>query len=385
MSNEIDTRTAYVTEYDTIVGVCTARRPARMQGAVRGRCTMHRRLPFSFAVAGLLLVGCSDASLTPVQPDKMRTATSDRQGNNTPVAPTARLLATLESAFGSTVGPGGALFVTEPVAGRISRVDPETGAVTTFASGLPINAIGGGGPYDVAFLGQTAYVLVSFVTPEAGGSGVDGIYRVDGPNTFTLIADIGAFNRANPPETNFFVATGVPFALELYRGGFLVTDGHLNRVLHVSLDGEITELIAFSNIVPTGLAVSGNTVYMAQAGPIPHLPQNGRVVAFGPKSTSATVVASGARLLVDVEFGRGRTLFALSQGVWAGMQEGDPALPNTGALVRVNGDGSFTVVTGALDRPISLEFIGDTAYVVTLTGEIWTIASASGPPFGVRR
>jgi excinuclease ABC subunit A len=45
----------------------------------------------------------------------------------------------------------------------------------------------------------------------------------------------------------------------------------------------------------------------------------------------------------------------------------------------------FTVVTGALDRPISLEFIGDTAYVVTLTGEIWTIAGASGPPFGVRR
>ena len=191
----------------------------------------------------------------------------------------------------------------------------------------------------------------------------------------TLIAGIGAFNRANPPETNFFVATGVPFALEPYRGGFLVTDGHLNRVLHVSLDGEITELIAFSNIVPTGLAVSGNTVYMAQAGPIPHLPENGRVVAFGPKSTSATVVASGARLLVDVEFGRGRTLFALSQGVWAGVQEGDPALPNTGALVRVNGDGSFTVVTGALDRPISLEFIGDTAYVVTLTGEIWTIAA----------
>jgi hypothetical protein len=281
---------------------------------------MHRLVPFSFAVAGLLLAGCSDAGLTPVQPDEIRTATSDRKANNAPVAPTPQLLATLESAFGSTVGPGGALFVTEPVAGRISRVDPTTGAVTTFASGLPINAIGGGGPYDVAFIGQTAYVLVSFVTPEAGGSDIDGIYRVDGPNSFTLIADIGAFNRANPPETDFFISTGVSFALEPFRGGFLVTDGHLNRVLYVTLDGEVTELIAFSNIVPTGLAVSGNTVYMAEAGPLPHLPENGKVVAFGPKSTTATVVASGARLLVDVEFGRGRTLFALSQGVWAGVE-----------------------------------------------------------------
>ena len=104
--------------------------------------------------------------------------------------------------------------------------------------------------------------------------------------------------------------------MQPYRGGFLVTDGHHNRVLRVTLDGEITELIAFGNVVPTGLAVSGNTVYMAEAGPVPHLPENGKVVSFGPKSPTATEVASGASLLVDVEFGRGRTLYALSQGVW---------------------------------------------------------------------
>ena len=85
-------------------------------------------------------------------------------------------------------------------------------------------------------------------------------------------------------------------------------------MLRVTLDGEVTELIAFDNIVPTGLAVSGNTVYMAEAGPVPHLPEDGKVVSFGPKSPTATEVASGARLLVDVEFGRGRRLYALSQG-----------------------------------------------------------------------
>ena len=69
----------------------------------------------------------------------------------------------------------------------------------------------------------------------------------------------------------------------------------------------------------------------------------------------------------------GQTLFALSQGVWDGVQEGSPALPNTGSLVAVNADGSFTIITAGLDRPTSLEFIGNTAYIVTLAGEIWTI------------
>jgi len=301
------------------------------------------------------------------------------------------LLTGLEGGSGSTVGPGGALYVTEGAAGRISRVDPETGDITTFASGLPKSIIGIGGAYDVAFIGGTAYALVTLVGSDVGGSDIVGIYRVDGPDTFTVIADIGAFSSSNPPKTSFFVPTGVQYALETYRGGFLVTDGHHNRVLRVTLGGEVTELIAFDNIVPTGLEVSGNTVYMAEAGPVPHLPEDGKVVSFRPGSPTATEVASGGRLLVDVEFsdvefGRSRNLYALSQGVFpVGAPDGAPALPNTGKLLKVNGDGTFTVVAEALDRPTSLEFIGSTAYVVTLGGEIWKFDSVAGPRYGGSR
>ena len=303
--------------------------------------------------------------------------------------PTATLLVTgldtgLESAKGSTVGPDGALYVTEGAAGRISRVDPLTGEVTTFASGLPpaIISIGGaiiGGAIDVAFIDNIAYALVTLVSPDVGGSDVDGIYRIDGPDSFTVVADIGEFNLANPPPTPFVVPTGLQYALQTYSGGFLVTDGHLNRVLRVTLDGEIAVLIQFDNIVPTGLEVRGNRVYMAEAGPVPHLPQDGKVVSFGPNSPTATEVASGAPLLVDVEFGGGR-LYALSQGIFpAGGDPGSPALPNTGALVKVNADGTFTVITEPLDRPTSLELIGNTAYVVNLTGEIWKIDGVRCP------
>ena len=325
----------------------------------------------------LLLAAALVAMITP----------SAASGRRACPGPTATLLVTgldtgLESAKGSTVGPDGALYVTEGVAGRISRVDPQTGERTTFASGLPpaIISIGGafiGGAIDVAFIDNIAYVLVTLVSPDVGGSDVDGIYRVDGPDSFTVVADIGAFNVANPPSTPFDVPTGLQYALQTYRGGFLVTDGHLNRVLRVTLDGEVTVLIAFGNIVPTGLEVRGNTIYMAEAGPVPHLPENGKVVSFGPNSPTATEVASGAPLLVDVEFG-GDRLYALSQGIFpVGSPPATPALPNTGALVKVNVDGTFTVITDGLDRPTSLEFIGNTAYFVTLTGEIWKIDGVS--------
>ncbi len=332
-----------------------------------------------------LIAGCNNAIDDDIDLSAESKMTLQVKKNKAVSAPgPAQLLATLpQGASGSTVGPGGALYVTEGAAGRISRVDPKTGDVTTFTSGLPLQlpAIGIGGVWDVAFLGGTAYAIVMLVGPDVGGSDVVGIYRIDGPNSYTIIADIGAFSIANPPTSPFFVPTGVQYSIQTYRGAFLVADGHHNRVLHVTRDGEITEIQAFGNIVPTGLAVSGNTIYMAELGPVPHLPEDGKVVSFSPNSPTITTVASGARMIVDVEFNRGRTLFALSQGIWDGVEEGSPALPNTGSLVKVNDDGTFTQITDGLDRPTSLEFINNTAYIVTLTGEIWTIEDVGGPPF----
>jgi sugar lactone lactonase YvrE len=284
------------------------------------------------------------------------------------------LVSGLQGGLGSTVGPDGALYVPEGLAGRISRVDPKTGHVTTFASGLPKRVAPVGGAMDVAFLHGQAYVLVALVSPDVGGTDVDGIYRVDGPHRFTVIADIGAWSIAHPPKTDFFIPSGVQFALEAYRGGFLVTDGHHNRILRVGLNGKVSQRLVFGDIVPTGLALKGTRVFMAEAGPVPHLPRNGRIVTFAPGSHHAHVVASGARLLVDVEVGPGGVLYGLSQGHFTpGQDAGSPADPNTGALERVNADGTMSAFARGLNQPTSFQLIGHTAYVVTLNGEIWTV------------
>jgi hypothetical protein len=148
---------------------------------------------------------------------------------------------------------------------------------------------------DVAFIGGRAYVLVALVGSFFGQPDVvDGIYRIEEDGTATVVPDLGTWSIEHPPIPAFFIPSGVQYGMEAYRGGFLVTDGHHNRVLRVRLDGGIRELIAFGDIVPTGLALSDRRVYLGQAGPIPHLPETGKVVAFTPRYPVAREVASGA-------------------------------------------------------------------------------------------
>ena len=298
------------------------------------------------------------------------------------------LVTGLRELQGSTVGPDKELYVTAPLDGSIWRIDPKTGAYSLFATGLPKRIPDsfyiGSGVIDVAFRGETAYALVTGVGPDLDGEDTVGIYRIDGPHSYTVIADIGAWSIDHPPVPDFFVPTGFQYAFEPYADGFIVTDGHHNRLLYVTLDGNINQVIAFGNVVPTGLAVRGNTIYFTEAGPIPHEPEDARLMSLSPEATTANEVASAAGLdvglFVDVEFGLNNSIFALAQGIWDGPYEGAPAQPNTGALLALKPNNTFNVTADGLNQPTSMEFIGNKAYVVSLAGEVWEIDCTSPTP-----
>jgi hypothetical protein len=290
---------------------------------------------------------------------------------------------------GSTIGPDGALYVTDSTRGRIQRIDLTTGRVSTYADGLPqaIAGVVGGGVADIVFLGGTAYVLVNgvseFWTELVGSSNVpaaEGIYRLDsvgvGTTQATLIADIYTWSEDNPPDDpQYFIPGGYTYAMERYGRGFLVTDGHHNRVLRVGTNGDISVFHDFAaNVVPTGLETHGGRVLVGQAGPVPHIPEEGVLVALRRKGGAVTKIASGAPLLVDVEIGRGNRIYGLAQGDWPyeGQEgkEGFPASPDTGHLMVADRNGQFQSVVAGLDQPATFEIIKDTAYVVTLTGKV---------------
>lgn len=288
-----------------------------------------------------------------------------------------KLLASgLMGTSGGTLGPDGALYVTEGAIGQVTRVDIANGRTRTIAIGLPPSLIGLGGAIDVAFIGKTPYVLVTLVgDPLFGGNRLDGIYRIENRRNYSLLADLGTYAQEHPPEPGlfpYFLANGLQYALQTVDDGFLVSDGHHNRIYHVTLDGDISVVKAFGDVVPTGMAATADRVYLAETGAVPHEPGTGKVVSFDMLDPDATrVVAAGVSMIVDVEFGPHGELFALSQGDFGGGDPGAPASPNTGRLLRVNSDGSFSVIVDGLDRPTSLDFSCDTALVVTLTGEVW--------------
>jgi len=347
--------------------------------------SVARRICLFIAAVGLM---AALVAPTASAHDSRSSSSQDRRG---PVVTQLASFGDGTFVTGSTIGPDGALYVTDGSAGKVLRIDRRSGRVTTYAKGLPKKAFPTdiGGPVDVVFVGRTAYVLVTLVSGEILGQGggpfgdpndKNGIYRLKRDGSFTLVADIGGWSVDHPPTPAFFVNTGVQYAMERYHGGFLVTDGHHNRVLWVKRNGSIKEVATFGNVVPTGLEVTKHRAFITQAGPIPHRPEDGKVLALH-RGSNPTQVASGASMLIDVERGPHGKLYALSQGQWDGVGEGSPAKPNTGRLVIVKRDGSLKPVVDrhgrelVLDRPTSMEFVGHTAYVVSVVGNVYKIAN----------
>ena len=314
-------------------------------------------------------------------------AWAGKPGHSAPVVTVLNSTALGGLGSGSTIGPDGALYVTNGNAGTLVRIDPRNGSETVVGSGLPLQVIGFGGAIDVAFVDHRAYVLVTAAGSDFGvPDAVMGIYRLKRDGTFSVFADLGTWSAAHPPaDPDWNAAQGLPYSLDVWRHGFVVADAHLGRVIRVDLRGRITELVAFpsTNSVPTGLEVADGRVFVATAGPIPHLPSDSAINAVRRDGSTkvvgkwATDYAGDRGLIVDVEQGRHHRLYGLLQGHWnlkpLPENEGKPAAPNTGEIVTVGADGTFTTVVSGLNQPTSLELVGHSGFVVTLSGTILRI------------
>lgn len=114
----------------------------------------------------------------------------------------------------------------------------------------------------VAFVDDNLYVLTAAGGRDVGDPSYDNaILRVDPRGEVSQVVNVTALNYQSPPlarlrDVRADVEGGVPFGMTAFGGRLYITDGNLETVTEVGLDGSTRRLIELpaSNRVLVGLA-----------------------------------------------------------------------------------------------------------------------------------
>ena len=283
--------------------------------------------------------------------------------------------------------------------GAIVRIDPFGGAaperiVTGLPSIAPAGGFGAGGPLDVSFLGNGNAQVILGLGAEAGARQGVGpkawllgrLIQVNAAGGWKAGADIAAFEAsANPVPPG---ADSNPYGVAALPSRQIVADAGANALFEVRANGEIRTLATFParmvpappflslppgtsipmQAVPTAVAQGPDgALYVGQLTGFP-FPEGAANIYRVPSSGGAPqVVATGFTNIIDLAFDEDGTLYVLQIGNgFAG--PGGPPLKAPGQLIRVNPDGSRTVVYAGLFYPGGVAIGPDGAAYVTNFG-----------------
>jgi len=294
--------------------------------------------------------------------------------------------------------------------GAITRVDPfgqdaPVRVLTGLPSLAPASGFGATGAQDISFLGNgNAQVVLGLGANAANRNGLGpksqllgGTLQVNAAWGWKRSGDIAAFEDAsNPvpgpgaPDSNAYGVASLP-------GRHLVADAGANAIFEVRSNGAIRTLAAFGARMvaappflglPTGAQIPMQAVpttvrqgpdgwlYVGQLTGFPFPVGGANVYRVPPQGGDPEVYASGFTNIVDLDFDASGTLYVLQIGNGLAAP-GGPPLAGPGKLIRVNGNGSQTVVYAGLFYPGGLAIGLDGAAYVTNLG----IVPGPVPPF----
>ena len=278
--------------------------------------------------------------------------------------------------FGSTTGS------------RISRVDAN-GRVETFVDGLPSSEAGGlaSGVADVAFVGHTLYAIFAGAGCSHGVPSIpNGVIRVNPDRTWTMIANLSAFQQAHPvanptdPLTGDFEPDGTWYSMIAVRGDLYAIEPNHGELDRITPSGEVSRVVDISasqgHVVPT-VVTQHDVFYVSNLGRFDPDTINTQSVFHVTPSGNIKVVATGLSKVLGIAFDRRARMYVLETS----FSMSDPAPePATARLIRILPNGKQEVLidgsSGILSVPAGMTFGPDGALYISNIG-------FGAPPIGL--
>jgi hypothetical protein len=279
--------------------------------------------------------------------------------------------------------------------GRISKIDRH-GSVSTVVDSLPSSqtspTLGNlvSGVSSVAFIGHRLYGLLAGAGCSHGVPTIpNGVFRVGHGGSWSVIADLSAFQFANPvanPDDEDFEPDGTWYSMIASGGALYPMDSNHGELDRVTQDGQISRVTDISaqvgHVVPTAIAQRhGDDEHHGHGHGWhhhDHAPQFfiSNLGVFGPgdgqapnesvwklgRNGTLRLKATGLEQVLGLAFRHGK-LYGLEMST----TPGGPT-PGTGAIVRIRGGHPAETIVSGLVFPTGMTVGRDGAFYVSEQG-----------------
>ena len=288
----------------------------------------------------------------------------------------------------STGGGGPGEYFGSTTGSRISRIDA-SGHVETFVDGLPSSVAGpfASGVADVAFVGNTLYAIFAGAGCSHGVPSIpNGVIRVNSDRSWTMIANLSAFQQAHPvanptdPITGDFEPDGTWYSMIAVRGDLYAIEPNHGELDKITPSGEVSRVVDISasqgHVVPTVVTQHG-VFYVSNLGQFDPDTINTQSVYHITPSGNIKVVATGLSKVLGIAFDRRDRMYVLESS----FSTSDPfPEPATARLIRILPNGKQEVLidgsSGILSVPAGMAFGPDGALYISNIG-------FGAPPIGL--
>ena len=239
------------------------------------------------------------------------------------------------------VGP----YLGSTTGSRISQIDSH-GNVSTYIDGLPssqTNANLGSlvsGVADIAFVGREMYAILAGAGCSHGVPSVpNSVIRIHhSDNSYEIVADLGAFQRANPvknSEDEDFEPDGTWYSMLSVRGNLYAVEPNHGEIDRITTGGVISRVIDVSatqgHVVPTVIDYRG-VFYISN---LSTFPQDEGAASIWKVTLGGHIrkIATGFNMVLGIVVDRKGDIYVLQSSQAPAPQ------PDTGSIVRLSNGG----------------------------------------------